>query len=67
MYNYRTAVFETVFVQPGQELTKKELEPYIGEDNQIKIRMVIDSENAAEEEYIWEYAPILSATVKEAK
>lgn len=67
LYNYRTAVFETVFVQPGQELTKKELEPYIGEDNQIKIRMVIDSENAAEEEYIWEYAPILSATVKEAK
>ena len=67
LYNYRTAVFETVLVQPGQELTEKELVPYIGEDNQIKIRLEINSENSSEEEYILEYAPVLSATVKEAK
>lgn len=66
LYNYDTAVFEMVFVQPGQELSRKELASYIGDDNQIKIRLVVDDENP-EDKYICEYVPVISATIKEAK
>lgn len=66
LYNYDKAVFETVFVQTGQELARKELASYIGEDNKIKIRLVVDAENP-EDKYICEYVPVISATVKEAK
>lgn len=66
LYNYSTADYETVFVQPGQELSKKEVTPYIGEDNKIKIRLVSDFESA-EGEYVCQYVPVISATVKEAK
>lgn len=66
LYNYNTAAFETVFVQAGQELTRKELASYIDDDNIIKIRLVVGEENS-EDKYIYEYVPIISATVKEAK
>lgn len=66
LYNYDTAAFETVFVQTGQELTRKELASYIGDDNKIRIRLIVDVENP-EGKYIYEYVPIISATIKEAK
>lgn len=72
LYNYDTAAFETVFVKSGEEMEEKKLAPYIGDENKIKIRLVVDTENAQDkyglkDEYICEYRPIISATVKEGK
>ena len=53
-------------------MEEKKLAPYIGDENKIKIRLVVDTENAQDkyglkDEYICEYRPIISATVKEGK
>lgn len=71
LYNYGTAAYEAVLVKQGEILTEKKLAPYIDDENKIKIRLVVDDENMqdkkdiTEDEYICEYMPILSATVKE--
>lgn len=64
VYNYKTKKYEVIF-ESGKEKSIRKVNDYVNQENVLKIR--VKTNKRAKEDEGWEYLPVLSLSIKEAK